>query len=493
MKSPILNLFCPAAIAVSMAVLGQGLGAEPPKLRLNDAPVPADAKPTLTFNPVVKKASASVVNIYSTKTVREGPANSPMFDDPFFRRFFGGNMENLPSERRSQALGSGVIVTPDGYILTANHVVEGAAEIKVALPDEATTYTAKLVGSDPKTEVAVIKVEAKDLPAITLADSDKLVVGDVVLAIGNPFGLGQTVTMGIVSATGRSGMGIVDYEDFIQTDASINPGNSGGALVDATGRLVGINTAILSRSGGNQGVGFAIPTNLARLIMERLVTDGRVSRGYLGVMIQPVTPELAKEFKLESHAGALVGGVNPGSPAGDAGLKEGDVITSFNNKKITNSRHLRMLASQTLPGTTVPVGVMREGKEQTFDVKLTEAPAETVAREDEGPDGRQRSTSGTGALEGVKLDDLNPNIERQLNLPRHVRGGALVVQLSSESPAAAAGLREGDVIMEINRQPVNGASEAIALSRDARDGRVLLRVWSGDGSRYLVINSKLSR
>jgi serine protease Do len=488
-----MNLFCPVVIAMSLAVIAQGSGAEPPKLQLNDAPVPADAKPTLTFNPVVKKASVSVVNIYSTKTQRDAPMNSPLFDDPFFRRFFGGNLENLPSERRSQALGSGVIVTPDGYILTANHVVEGAAEIKVALPDEATTYTAKLIGTDPKTEVAVIKVEAKNLPAITLADSEKLVVGDVVLAIGNPFGLGQTVTMGIVSATGRSGMGIVDYEDFIQTDASINPGNSGGALVDATGRLVGINTAILSRSGGNQGVGFAIPTNLARLIMERLVTDGKVSRGYLGVMIQPVTPELAKEFKLQNNAGALVGGVNPGSPAGAAGLKEGDVITSFNNKRITNSRHLRLLASQTLPGTMVPVGVMRDGKEQTFDVKLAEAPAEDVARADDSPGGGQRSTTGSGALEGVKLEDLNPNLERQLNLPSQVRGGALVVQLSSDSPAATAGLREGDVIMEINRQPVGSASEAITISRGASNGRVLLRVWSGDSSRYLVINSGAPR
>src|SRR2546425_736164 len=240
---------------------------------------------------------------------------SPLFDDPFFRQFFGpSGHENVPRERREQALGSGVIISEDGYILTNNHVVDGADEIKVVLADDKKEFDAKVIGTDPQTDIAVIKVEGKNLHAITITDSDKLEVGDVVLAIGNPFGVGQTVTAGIVSAKGRGGMGIVDYEDFIQTDASINPGNSGGALVDAEGRLIGINTAILSRSGGNQGIGFAVPINLARYVMERIVANGKVIRGYLGATIQPQTPDQAKDIKLPEKTGALVDVVTHGSP-----------------------------------------------------------------------------------------------------------------------------------------------------------------------------------
>ncbi|MCX8109332.1 MAG: trypsin-like peptidase domain-containing protein, partial [Verrucomicrobiae bacterium] len=261
--------------------------ASPPKLKIDTTPIPQDARPPLSFSHVVKKVAPSVVNIYSTKTVRQSPALSPFFDDPIFRRFFGIPFESIPRERREQSLGSGVIVTEDGYILTNNHVVEGADEVKVALPDDKTVYEATIVGTDPQTDIAVLKIEGKKFSAITVTDSDKLEVGDIVLAIGNPFGVGQTVTMGIVSATGRGGMGIVDYEDFIQTDASINPGNSGGALVDAMGRLVGINQSIVSRTGGNLGIGFSVPINLARYVMERLVTEGKVTRGYLGVIIQP--------------------------------------------------------------------------------------------------------------------------------------------------------------------------------------------------------------
>jgi len=304
-----------------------------PQLKTDNAPLSVEARPNLSFAPVIKQVGPSVVNIYTNKTTRADQGMAPFLDDPFLRRFFGGPFESIPRERKEQALGSGVIVSTDGYILTNNHVVEGADEIKVALNDNKTTYDAKLVGTDPQTDIAVIKVNAKDLPAITLTDSDNVQVGDVVLAIGNPFGIGQTVTMGIVSAKGRGGMGIVDYEDFIQTDASINPGNSGGALVDATGRLIGINQSIISRSGGNQGVGFSVPVNLAKYVMERLVADGKVTRGYLGVMIQPVTDDLAKAFELKDNSGALVGDVTEDSPAEEAGLKEGDVITEFNGKK----------------------------------------------------------------------------------------------------------------------------------------------------------------
>ncbi|HEY9173833.1 MAG TPA: Do family serine endopeptidase, partial [Verrucomicrobiae bacterium] len=361
-----------------------------PKLKTDNSPLPADARPALTFKPIVKKVTPSVVNIYSAKTVRQTPAFAPFFDDPFFRQFFGVPFENVPRERREQSLGSGVIATEDGYILTNNHVVDGADEIKVALADDKSVYDAKVIGTDPQTDIAVLKIEGKNLPAITITDSDQLEVGDIVLAIGNPFGVGQTVTMGIVSAKGRGGMGIVDYEDFIQTDASINPGNSGGALVDAAGRLVGINQSIISRSGGNQGIGFSVPINLARYVMERLIADGKVTRGYLGVMIQPVTPDLAKEFKLPDNTGALIGDVTKDSPAEDAGLKEGDVIIEFNGKKVTDSRHLRLLVSQTAPGTKADVKLLRDGKEKNLTVKLGELPEGGLARSDGRPGGLRR-------------------------------------------------------------------------------------------------------
>ena len=272
----------------------------------------------------------------------------------------------------------GIIASQDGYILTNNHVVQGANEIKVALADERTVLDAKIVGTDPQTDVAVIKIEAQKLPAITFTNSDQIEVGDVVLAIGDPFGVGQTVTMGIVSAKDRAGMGIVDYEDFIQTDASINPGNSGGALVDIDGRLVGINTAILSRTGGNQGIGFAVPVNLARYIMERLISDGKVTRGYLGVKIQTLTPELATQLKLSGQTGTLISEVTPNSPAEKAGLKKNDVVIEFDGKGVTDSRHFRLMVAELPPGSKVGVKVFRDGKQQTFTVELGELPSDDL-------------------------------------------------------------------------------------------------------------------
>jgi serine protease Do len=463
----------------------------PPKLKVDNAPLAADTRAATSFSPIVKKVAPSVVNIYSTKTVRQNPGLAPFLDDPFFRQFFGIPFESIPRERRERSLGSGVIVTEDGYILTNAHVVDGADEIKVALADDKTVYEAKVVGTDPHTDVAVIKMEGKKFPAITVTDSDLVEVGDVVLAIGNPFGVGQTVTMGIVSAKGRAGMGIVDYEDFIQTDASINPGNSGGALVDAAGRLVGINQSIISRSGGNQGIGFSIPINLARYVMERLITDGKVTRGYLGVLVQPVTPELAKEFKLPDNSGALIGEVTKDSPAEDAGLKEGDVIIEFNGKKVTDSRHLRLMASQTAPGSRVPVKLLRDGKEQQVTVKLGELPEGGLAKADSGPGGLRRSQE-PDVLDGVTVDDLDSRTRRQFNLPAQLQG-AVVVEVDPASAAAAAGLRVGDVILEINRQRVTSADEAVRLSEQVKGNRVLLRVWSQGGSRFLVVEAKPSR
>src|SRR5438132_9261986 len=328
-----------------------------------------------SFAPVVEKVAPSVVTVFTTETVSRTQAPFPFSDDAL-RQFFGGQLPQRQGKQTLQGLGSGVIVRPDGYILTANHVVSGADEIMVGLGTELRKYKAKKVGTDPGTDVALLKIDEKTLPAITFADSDKARAGDIVLAIGNPFGLRQTVTMGIISAVGRGGIGIVDYENFIQTDAAINMGNSGGALVDTEGRLLGINTAIFSRSGGNQGIGFAIPANLARDVMQSLREKGRVIRGYIGTSVQTLTPELAEAMKLKGEpSGALVGEVTPKSPSEKAGMKTGDVITSVNGKKIGDARELRLMIGSMSPGTKVQIEVNREGQKKMFGVDLVEMPA----------------------------------------------------------------------------------------------------------------------
>jgi serine protease Do len=453
-----------------------------PRLTVEETPISRDLKAATSFAPVVKKVEPSVVNIYSTVTIRERP--NQLFNDPFFRRFFGEEFggQTQPRTRREQSLGSGVIVSPDGYILTANHVVEGADKVKVALASGEKEFDAKVIGTDAATDTAVLKVEGKNLPAITIADSDKLEVGDVVLAVGNPFGVGQTVTMGIVSALGRGGFGINNYENFIQTDAAINPGNSGGPLVDAEGRLVGINTWIISRSGGFQGLGFAVPINMARYVMERLITDGKVARGYLGLWLQPdMTPALARQFNLPDVNGALVTTVDPDSPAGKAGFKEGDFVTEFNGQKVKDMRQLRLVVSQTAPGRKVTVKLLRDGKEKTLTATLGEMPKEGLARNGQMQPG-ERGQSKTDALDGVEVTDLDARARREADIPGNIRG-ALVANVDQDSNAAEAGLRAGDVIIEINRQPVRNADEAVALSEKVKGDSILLRIWRGGEGR----------
>jgi len=337
-----------------------------------------------------------------------------------------------------------------------------------------------VVGRDPKTDIAILKIDAKNLPFVTIADSDKIEVGDLCLAIGNPFGVGQTVTMGIVSATGRGGLG-TDYEDYIQTDAAINPGNSGGALVDAEGRLIGINTAILSRSGGYQGIGFAVPINMARSVMTSLLTNGRVVRGYMGVLIQDVTPELAREFKMGDDHGALVGDVTPRSPADKAGFKSGDVITDFNHKPVTDSRHLKLTVAETAPGSTVPVKILRDGKPMTLDVTVKELPGEQVAKAESS------EVNPNDALDGVTVGDIDRGSRQQFGMPVNAKG-ALVTNVNQDSAAFEAGLRPGDVIEEINRKPVQNADDAVKLSENIKDKTILLKVWSKGGSHYVVVD-----
>jgi serine protease Do len=404
--------------------------------------------------------------------------NNGMPMDPFFQQFFGGQRKMYTPPQHG--VGSGVIVTRDGYILTNNHVVNDADEVKVSLQD-GRSFTAKVVGKDPKSDVAVVKIDAHDLPAITFADSDKCEVGDLVLAVGNPFGIGQSVTRGIVSAKDRAAMDL-DYQDFIQTDAAINPGNSGGALVDADGRLIGINTAIYSRSGGNQGVGFAIPTDLARGVMESLIKYGKVTRGYLGVMIQDLNPSLAKKFKLNSNDGALVGDVVPDGPAAKAGLESGDVIEKFNGKPVTDTRHLKIEVARVAPGETVPVEISRDGSTKTFNVRLKELPGSDNLAENDGADSDKSDT-----LQGVGVADLDSQTRQQFHIPEHVKG-AVVTQVDPESAAAEAGLKPGDVIMEINRHEVSGSEDAVKLTQHAKDKTTLLHVWTNNGSHFLVVD-----
>ena len=435
----------------------------------------------------MKKVAPGVVKIVITSkasnlTLPEGFG----FNDPFWRHFFGDQFgRQMPNRQlntpRERGLGSGVIVTRDGYILTNNHVVDNADEVKVTLQDSR-EFTAKVVGRDPKSDVAVIKIDAQDLPVVPMADSDKVEVGDVVLAIGNPFGVGQTVTTGIVSAMGRGNLGIEDYEDFIQTDAAINPGNSGGALVDIEGRFIGINTAIFSRTGGNQGIGFAIPSDLARNVMDSLIKYGHITRGYLGVMIQDVTPALAKEFKLKEPTGALVGDVVPKGPADKAGFKEGDVVLEYNGKKVVDSRRLRLSVGETKPGTTVPVKILRDGTSKTLEVTVQQPPGSEQLAEKSGPDSKDN-----GTLNGVTVGDLDQQSRQDLKVPDNVKG-VVITEVQPDSPAAEAGLKPGDVIQEINRHVVKTADEAVRLTENPKDKITLLRIWSNGGSHFVVVD-----
>jgi serine protease Do len=359
--------------------------------------------------------------------------------------------------------------------------VDSADEVKATLQD-GREFTAKVIGRDPKSDIAVIKIDAKDLPAIPIADSDKVEVGDVVLAIGNPFGVGQTVTTGIVSATGRGNLGIEDYEDFIQTDAAINPGNSGGALVDVEGRLIGVNTAIFSHSGGNQGIGFAIPSDLARNVMNSLIEYGHVTRGYLGVMIQDVTPSLAKEFKLKDSTGALVGDVVHNGPADKAGFKDGDVVREYNGKKVSDSRRLRLAVGDTKPGTTVPVKILRDGASKTLEVTVQQLPGSEQLAQNNTPQSKDN-----GTLNGVAVSDLDQQTRQELKVPESVKG-VVITEVQPDSPAAEAGLKQGDVIQEINRHPVKTADEAVKLTENTKDKVSLLRIWSNGGSHYVVVD-----
>ncbi len=443
---------------------------------------PSEGPSKMGFAPVVKEVLPNVVNISSSKVVKTARNQMQlpegMEQDPFFQQFFGqqfggpggnGRGNDQPRQQREQSLGSGVIVSPEGYVLTNNHVVDGATDVKVTLSDKR-EFKAQIVGTDPKTDIAVLKLTGDKFNAITLGDSTKLQVGDYALAIGDPFGVGETVTMGIVSAKGRGNLGIEDYEDFIQTDAPINPGNSGGALVNDRGELVGINTAILSHgSGGNEGIGFAIPINLARNVMGQILDHGKVTRGYLGVVIQPITPAMSKALNMNKLEGALVSDVSAKGPAKDAGVQRGDVILGINGNTVNDSNELRNTISMMQPGQTVKLTVSRNGSTQDIEVKLGELPlSKDEAASDTEKGGSKES------LKGITVETLDSDTAQQLQLPESTKG-VVVTGVDPSSPAADSGLRKGDVIQEVNHAPVKNAAEfEAAMSKSEKTGTLLL-------------------
>ncbi|MCH2206072.1 MAG: DegQ family serine endoprotease [Lentisphaerales bacterium] len=430
------------------------------------------------FAKVAKKVSPAVVLINAEKDVypsRYSGQGRQGFQEEFFRRFFGEQYErqeqrkDVPEKKRRQEIGqgSGFIISKDGLILTNNHVIGEADAVKVSLLD-GREFEAKVIGKDAKSDVAVIKIEGKeDFPVIPIGNSDKLEVGEWVLALGNPFGLSHTLTAGIVSAKGRSGVGIVDYEEFIQTDAAINPGNSGGPLVNLDGEVIGINTAIYSRSGGYMGIGFAIPINMVDKIKNQLVDNGEVTRGFLGVMPQDVTPELAKDFGV--NAGVLISQVTPGSPADKGGVKVGDIVVNFDGKVIKDVGPFRNVIAMKLPGDKIQMDVIRNGKKKTLDIVLTSRPDEKKV--------------DTEDIYGLEVGSLNDNTKKY---SLRASEGVVVTNVLAGSSAAYAGIRPGMVIYQVNRQDVNSVDE-FQKAAAMNDGRMLVLIDSGRGPQYLIL------
>jgi serine protease Do len=499
MNRPYLNtLLRRASLGAAFVLAGAGLyaaidSAQPSKdglsLKRDDSTVNRGAIESASYASVVKRVAPSIVKVTVQMKARranfgQGEEGNmfPGLNDPALRQFFGNRLQAVPDVPES-GLGSGVIISSDGYIVTNNHVVDGATQVTVTLAD-GRELTARVVGRDPQTDVAVIKVQAKDLPAVTFAPSHNVEVGDRVLAIGNPFGIGETVTTGIVSATGRrAGLGLA-YEDFIQTDAAINPGNSGGALVDVEGRLVGINTAILSHSGGFQGVGLAVPSDLVGNVADSLVAHGKVVRGYVGIGIQDLTPGLADTFGLKVTGGALVTDVQPDGPGSKAGLKSGDVITAINGQPVDSASRLSLAVGETAPGTKISLDVLHDGSPETISVTtVNKASGDRRG----GDDSSAASPDDQGVLNGVDVGDVDANARRDLNLPERL-DGAVITRVDPDSASARSGLREGDVILEINRRPVSSAKDAVDLCTSATGRKTLVKLWSHGSMIYVVVD-----
>lgn len=433
------------------------------------------------FSEIANSVSPVVVNISTTRVIRRDSQSFP--EDPFFKFFEPFNESGSPKKWKEQGLASGVIVSNDGYIITNNHVIEDAEDIKVILYDKK-SFKGRIIGTDAKTDIAIIKINANNLPTVQWGDSERLQVGEFVLAIGNPFGLSHTVTMGIISAIGRVSVGIADYEDFIQTDAAINPGNSGGPLVNIRGEVIGINTAIFSKTGGYQGIGFAVPSNLVRSVMEQLIKQGKVSRGWLGVSIQRLTPELAQKFGLPDANGALIGDVLKGGPAENAGIKKGDVIVEFNGKKIADADTLKNAVAQSKAGTSVKIKIIRGGKERFLNATVAEYPKETnepYRRPSSAKEELQRE-----AFAGMQVVEVTKNIAQQLGLDREVKG-VVIVRVEAGSPADEARLKKGDVIEEIDNTKIGSMADFNKLASKIKTGDTVLLYINRGGQRFYAI------
>jgi len=487
------------ALVVSLVFVGcNSLGSKATEInnpQVNFAPTTATGASVAQQNSyadVVARVAPAVVTVRSERRGRAAQQH-PFMDDPMFREFFGQRMPNAPqTPRREEGLGSGVIVTADGYLLTNHHVVDGADEIRVELSDRR-VLTAKIVGSDPPSDLAVLKIEASNLPVLPLGDSDKVRVGDMALAVGNPLGIGQTVTAGIISAKERttSGVGDGSFANFIQTDAPINRGNSGGALVNTNGELIGINSQILSPTGGSIGIGFAIPSNMAKGVMEQLIKGGKVRRGQLGVQIQEVTSDIAASLDLKEVRGVIIGAVTAGSAGERAGLKQGDVITAVNGAAVNDVNSLRNRIASTAPGTDVTLTVVRDGREQQVRATLGEF-AQTARREGE-QDGSQQGDGAaagetTGKL-GVRLQPLTPELARELELPAGTQGVA-VADVDPNGPAADAGIQRGDVIVQANRQPVRSSVDLTAAVGRTGTRPALLLVNRRGNTIFLTVRPR---
>lgn len=463
-----------------------------------------------SFADIIEKASPAVVNISSTRIIKaseqqegeEGGGSTPFMSDPFFRQFFGGNGRGnaRPHAERQSGLGSGVIVSPEGYILTNNHVVDKASIVKVTLLDKR-EFTAKVVGADPQTDVAVVKINASDLPTLPLGNSEAARVGDLCFAIGNPFGYDHTVTMGIVSAKGRSLEGMTHIQDFIQTDAAINPGNSGGALINAHGQLIGMNTAIITGGSsfggeaGNIGIGFAVPVNMAKSVMDQIIKSGKVSRGYMGVTLQAVTPDLAQQFGLKDAHGAIVNSITPGGPGAKGGLQQGDVITAIDGVKVDSSNDLTLDVTSKTPGSNVKLDVIRNGQPTTVNVTLGQRPNaidwdKQGAHEDNSGSAEDNSGGSSATVRGLTVENLTPELAQQTGVPSGTKGIVVDDIDQASSAAGAIGLGRGAVITAVDRKPVNNVQDFQRAINQAGSKAVLLTVMGGGQTAFTVLPAK---
>jgi len=503
-----------AILTLLAASIGGGLIAALAVATHNKAPVYVTARAADTntqrvtqlsnsFADIIEKASPAVVKISMTRIIKasEQQQNNPFAADPFFRQFFGGPNVR-PRDQRERGLGSGVLVSSTGYILTNNHVVEKASSLKVTLSD-GRDFTGKVVGSDPQTDVAVVKINSSALPTLPFANSDGARVGDLCFAIGNPFGQDHTVTMGIVSAKGRKLETGTYLQNFIQTDASINPGNSGGALINARGELIGMNTMILTGGGasfggeaGNVGIGFAVPSNMAKQVMDQIMKTGKVSRGYMGVTLQSVSPELAQQFGLKEPHGAIVGDVTPGAPGSKAGLKTGDVITAIDGKKVEGSDDLTMDVVSHAPGSAVTLDVIRNGQPTKVTVTLGTRPGGIDWNKQnprgENNQGEDNGSEGNASVRGISVETLTPDLAQQINLPDNTRG-VVVGSVEPDSPAADS-VGRGVVITAVDRHPVSNVQEFKRLMTQAEGKSVLLTVVTagpnGAATGFTVVPAK---